>query len=179
MDLPLRQQIRDTLLRTTVPALHAFADAILAREGDRVACWGNLADYVLAHIERDDDRIALWGALVEVGDRRSLLVFLDLNRDRPKVIRAALEDVSRLPVTIQRALVSMAEAEPHLKVALPHLGPAALELVADAEACGRDRTLYEAHMSALRAQRAAAPCRLSLDIDLSEASEALTHGDLP
>ena len=179
MDLPLRQQIRDALLCTTVPAPQAFAEAIFEREGDRIACWGNLADYVLAHLDRDDDRIALWRALVDVGDCRPLLVFLDLNRDRPAVLRAALEDVARLPLTVQRALVSMPEAESHLEVALPHLSAGALELVTDADARARDRALYESHMASLRAHRAAAPCSLSLDIDLSEASEALTSGDLP
>lgn len=179
MDLPLRQQIRDAFLRTTVPALHAFAQAIFEREGDRIACWGNLADHVLAHFDRDDDRIALWRALVEVGDRRPLLVFLDLQRDRPEVLRAALEDADLLPLTVQRALISMPEVEPHLELALPKLGTGALELVADAEARARDRALYESHMAALRAHRAAAPCPLSFDLDLNEAFEALTPGDLP
>lgn len=179
MDLPLRQQIHDALLRTTAPVLHRFASALFERDGDRIPCWGNLADHVLARLDRDEDRIALWRALVEVGDRRPLLVFLDLHRDSPAVLRAALEDIAGLPTTVQRALVSMEEVEPLLDVALPLLGPGALELVADAEARAKDRALYQSHMDALRAHRAAAPCRLSFDLDLSEASEALTSGDLP
>lgn len=180
MNLPLRTQIRDALLRTAVPALHAFADAIIARDGERMACWGNLADHVLEHIPRDDDRIALWRVLLDVADPKPLLVFFDLNRDRPAVLRAVVDDVERLPPALQRALITMPEVEPLLELALPHLGPSALELVAAGiDAQTRDRAVYEAHMSALRAQRAASPCPINFDIVLTEASEALTSGDLP
>jgi hypothetical protein len=179
MDLPLRQQIYDALLRTTAPALHRFASALFEREADRIPCWGNLADHALALLDRDEDRIALWRVLVEVGDRRPLLVFLDLHRDRPAVLRAALEDVAALPTTVERALVSMEEVEPLVELALPHLGPSALELVADEEARAKDRALYQSHMHALRAHRAAAPCPLSFDAAFTEASKALTPGDPP
>jgi hypothetical protein len=158
MELALRQRIRDALLGTTSPALQAFAQAMVLRDSDRMACWGNLADHVLDHVVRDDDRIALWRVLVDIADRRPLLVFLDLNRDRPGVLRAVLEDVAHLPATLQCALVSMPEAQALLAPVVARLHPAALEVLeAGEEAKGRERVLYEAHMKSLRAQRAAAP----------------------
>jgi hypothetical protein len=179
MELALRAQIRDALLRTTLPALRVFADALFAREGDRMACWGNLADLVLDCMEHDADRIAFWRALVDVGDRRALLLFLDLNRDRPAALAAILDDADRLSPALQRALVSMPEAAALLERALPKLGPSALELLGGGEdALARERALYEAHMASLRAQRAAAPCPLSLIAAHDQVPEAVDPGDL-
>lgn len=155
MEFALRQRIREALLRRPSPALLAFGEAIAARNGDRMACWGNLADHILERFERDEDRLALWRALVEVRDLRPLLLFLDLNRDRPGVLRAILQEPEALPAVIQCALVSMPETQPLLEPQ-PALHPAALEIVSGGETVRqRERALYEAHMASLKAQRAA------------------------
>ncbi len=178
MEFPLRHRIRDALLRTNAPALVAFADAIIARDGDRMACWGNLADHVRSQITVDADRIELWRVLVDIGDRRALLLFLDLNRDRPSVLRAIFDAADGLAPVIQCALVTMPEAAPLLRLPLPHLGSAARELIASgAESIARDRATYEAHMSALRGQRAATFTNVTSNHP--EVPEATTTGDLP
>ena len=147
-------QIGARLHALDTPALRGFAEEIAAIKGGRLACWGTLAAFVKDRVENDEDRIALWRTLVDVGDRRPLLVFLDLCRARPKVLAAVAEDVGRLSPTMQCAFVSMPEAEGLWERALPRLGPAARDVLERGpEAVLRERAVYAAHMGALRAHQ--------------------------
>lgn len=154
MEHILREQIGAALRGLTSPVLRAFAEKIVAIEDDLCPCWGTLADFVDATIERDEDRIALWHVLIAVGDRRALLLFLDLNRHRPAVLTAVADDAGKLAPELQCAFVTMPEATLVLERALPNLGPAALETVGGGEeAVVRERAVYAAHMAALRAMK--------------------------
>ncbi len=154
MEHILREQIGAALRELASPVLHAFAEKIVAIEDELCPCWGTLADFVDATIERDEDRIALWHVLVAVGDRRPLLLFLDLNRDRPTVLAAIADDVGKLAPALQCAFVTMPESAAVLERALPNLGPAALELIGQGdEALVRERAVYAAQMGALRAMK--------------------------
>ncbi len=181
MEFALRARIRKLLLRAASPALRAFADAIVDNDGARYACWGNLAEHVLEKLDTVDERLALWNALIEANDRRPMLLFLDLVREQPDVLRAVLADLERVPPAIQCALVSMKETESLLEPALPHLCAAALEIIGGGEdSKTRERSVYAAHMASLRGQRAAAPSCLSHTAPpTTQVFQADTTGDLP
>ena len=55
MELALRQRVADTLRTQKRSALDAFADAINKRTGDRMPCWGDIADVVAATIPATSD----------------------------------------------------------------------------------------------------------------------------
>jgi hypothetical protein len=156
MELELRRRIHDALAPATAPALRRFASAIIARNGERMACWGDLADVATDTLARDEDSIDLWRALVAVGDLRPMLIFIDFHRGRPHILEALLADAGALPFLIQCALVSLPEAEPLVPTSPAGLCAAARELAAaPPERRERDRAVYQSHMSALRGQRAA------------------------
>lgn len=150
----LRQAISAELCDHASPALRAFGEAIAAVSDGRLPCWGTLGAFVRDHVAQDEDRIALWRALVAAGDRRPVLVFFDLCRARPTVLEAIVDDVGRLSPALQCAFVSMPETRPLWERALPHLGPAARDLlVRGPEVLDRERALYASHMGALRAHQ--------------------------
>ena len=114
MEEATRTLFHDALSKSDNPATRALADVVTAAPEGRVACWGDLVAYVRDHFQHDDDSIALWHVLTAVGDRRPQLLFLDLHRTRPIVLRSILADATRVPPIVQCALVSMPEAEPLL-----------------------------------------------------------------
>ncbi len=154
MDDPARTTFHDALAKSDNAATRALADVVVGQTNGQLTCWGDLVDYVRAHFENDADSLALWQVLTAVGDRRPELLFLDIHRTRPTVLRALLADAQHVAPLVQCALVSMPEAEPLLASAKEGLGPAARELVAAAPTVrAQERVVYETHMTALRSQR--------------------------
>lgn len=155
MDDPARTTFHDALAKSDNAATRALADVVVGQTNGQLTCWGDLADYVRAHFQSDADSLALWQVLTAVGDRRPELLFLDIHRARPTVLRALLSNAQQLAPLVQCALVSMPEAEPLLPTATETLGPAARELVAAAPTIrAQERVTYETHMTTLRSQRA-------------------------
>ena len=172
MDDTTRIVFHDALAKSANAATRALADAVIATPGGRVTCWGDLVDYVRAHFLSDEDSLALWQVLADVGDRRPQLLFLDVNRARPAVLRALFADVTRVPPIVQCALVSMPEAAPLLATLPEALSPAAREIAASAPAARvRESAIYESHMGALRVQRGALP--FSQDAVVRHINEAM------
>jgi hypothetical protein len=157
MDAELRRRIYTALASQRAPSLQRLASAVKGADGTAIACWGDLADAAHASLQSDAERLALWHALLDAGDIRALMLFIDLQRDRPDVLREMLADAARVPFTVQCALVTAPEVARLGAPAPAGLCAAARELIgAPEERRSRDRAVYEAHMSALRAQRATA-----------------------
>jgi hypothetical protein len=170
MDEATRTTFHDALANSTNAAARALADFVIATPNGRPTCWGDLVDYARAHFQTDDDSLALWKVLTDVGDRRPQLLFLDIHRARPSVLRSILADTARVPPIVQCALVAMPEAEPLLATALDGLAPAAREIAAaPRDVRARERVIYDAHVGSLNAQRAGAP--FSQDAVLHHLSE--------
>ena len=138
-----------------------FADFIRTGDPDGpVPCWGAIAERFQQEFTSSDDRTAIWNLLVEEGDRRALLLFMSVSRDRPEVMAQVLDDAHRLPVALQRALVSFDELTQSVADHLEHLDPAARQLFeAGAGARDRERELFEARLGQLLAFRYYVPDR--------------------
>jgi len=157
MEDATRTLFHDALAKSANATTRALADVVVAETQGRLACWGDLVEYVRAHFQSDDDSLALWRVLTDVGDRRPQLLFLDVHRARPGVLRGVLGDVARIPVAVQCALVSMPEAEPLLAALPSELSPAAREIAtATPTVRVRERAIYDAHVGSLRSRRAGA-----------------------
>jgi hypothetical protein len=153
-DRVLRQSFVEVLRQIDSAPVQAFARCILEPQGDRRACWGNLAEDVARLFPHASDALLLWRALMQVGDARALLVFLDLFREQEEVLRDVVAGLSSLPATLQCAVVSMPEVE-HLLAPELDLHPAARELLEATPLVRRkEQALHTARMRALRALRA-------------------------
>ena len=130
--------------------------AAFIRRGDPdtpVPCWGGIARRFEEAFQTDAERIALLDVLVEVGDRRPILLFLDANRGRPAVLRAIVERAPRMDVGVQRAVVACEEAAPIVTEVLDQLAPSARQLrQAGIEARRREREGVRARVGKLRAR---------------------------
>jgi hypothetical protein len=158
MDDQVRTMFHDALARSDNEATRALAEVVTGQVNGQLACWGDLVDYVRAHFEKDEDSLALWRVLNAVGDRRPQLLFLDVHRARPTILRALLADATHIAPIVQCALVSMPEAEPLIATPPAGLAPAAREIATSAPAIRlEERAVYETQMSSLRTQRASVP----------------------
>ena len=128
-----------------------FADYVRTGDaGGPIPCWGALAERFQQDFKKVADRKAVWDALVEEGDRRALLLYLHLNRDRPEVMAQVLDQANRLSPALQRALVSFEEVADQLPAHLDKLGPAARQVFeAGAEVLAREREQVAARIAQL------------------------------
>lgn len=138
-----------------LPQAKSFASFIRSGdEGGPVPCWGALEERFIADFKEDTDRLKLWNVLVENGDRRSLLIFIEQARSQPDVLAKVVSDAHRLAPELQRAVVSLDEADKLLTKEAKRLHPAARQLwEAGAVARCREREQMEARISQLRAFR--------------------------
>ena len=138
-----------------LPQAKSFASFIRSGdEGGPVPCWGALEERFIAEFKEDADRLKLWNVLVENGDRRSLLIFIEQARNQPDVLAKVVSDAHRLAPELQRAVVSLEEADKLLTKEAKRLHPAARQLwQAGAVARCREREQMEARISQLRAFR--------------------------
>ena len=138
-----------------LPQAKGYADFI--RGGDPsgpVPCWGAIAERFQADFDKTADRKALWDVLLAEGDRRPLLLYLHVNRDRPEIMTQVLADADRLPRALQRSLVAYPEVADQLTAHLDKLDPAARQLFeAGPEVLGREREQVEARVAQLTAFR--------------------------
>lgn len=132
-------------------AAKGFADYVRAGDaGGPIPCWGALAERFQQDFKKVADRKAAWDALVEEGDRRALLLFLHLNRDRPEVMASVLEQADRLSPALQRALVSFEEIADQIPAHLDKLSPAARQVFeAGADVLAREREQVAARIAQL------------------------------
>ncbi|PIE65593.1 MAG: hypothetical protein CSA24_02420 [Deltaproteobacteria bacterium] len=138
-----------------LPQAKNYADFIRAGDANGpVPCWGAIAERFQADFDKTADRKALWDVLLAEGDRRPLLLYLHVNRDRPEIMAQVLKDVGRLPRALQRVLVSFSEVADQLPAHLDKLDPAARQLFeAGPEVLDREREQVEARIAQLTAFR--------------------------
>ena len=108
MTYDLRSSIANRIEEINTPKAKAFARFIRG-EGDvkRLPCWADIVERFEEQMTDDDDREAIWKAFVAEGNSRPLLLFLYSCADRPELRQRIRDDVSDLPVNIQRAFASM------------------------------------------------------------------------
>jgi hypothetical protein len=170
----LRESFAKRLRLCDTAGTRAFADAI-ART-DSLPCWGNMTDELDELCPGDADRILVFEACREIRHLSTLLLFIELNRDRPAVLAAMAKDAHRLPFLVQCALAATPEGRTYL-VDARYLHPGAAELLtATDDIRTREHSVYAAHAHALRSHRARAP---SSSVKPTEVPEATTPGDLP
>jgi hypothetical protein len=181
MELALRQRVAEALRTQKRPALDAFANAINSRTGDRMPCWGDIADVVAATITTDDDAIALWSGLLQVGEPRALAIVFDALASRPRFLEAVIANVGALPTALQCGLATLGAVRAALGPHAADLGPAARERLAlSGDALVEERAIFDAFVGSLRAQRAGTfTAAAASPAPHPEASEALPSGDHP
>lgn len=128
-----------------------FADYVRAGDaGGPIPCWGALAERFQQDFKSVADRKAAWDAMIEEGDRRALLLFLHLNRDRPEVMAKVLDEVDRLSPALQRALVSFEQIADQIPAHLDKLSPAARQVFdAGADVLAREHEQVAARIAQL------------------------------
>ena len=114
-------------------------------------CWGALSERFDAEFPSSSMRLEVWRELVELGDRRPQLLFVDLNRERPEVLERVVADAERLPEEVQRVLITSEPARPFVLRSLSKFRPAARQLLDHgAEALERERRLQRRALQKLR-----------------------------
>jgi len=157
-----RETLATRIAALDLPQARSYADFIRTGDPDGpVPCWGAIKERFQQEFKPAADRKALWNVLLDEGDRRPLLLFLDANRDRPEVMAKVLEDAGRLPPALQRALVSFAEVADRLPAHLDKLDPAARQVFeAGPEAIAAEREQVEARIAQLTTFRYFVPDRV-------------------
>lgn len=155
MDLTPRATLSSRFEALALPKAKTYADFIRTGErGGPIPCWGALAERFQRDFTQAADRKDVWSALLDVGDRRALLLFLHMSRDRAEVMDAVLADAHRLPPSLQCALVAFDEIAERLPAHLDRLAPAARQIFeAGPETRMREREVVEARVAALKAFR--------------------------
>ena len=155
-DLTTRIRVPRESLSTRIGALElgkakAYADFI--REGDPngpMPCWGAIAKRFVEAFTTDEERLAVLDQLIEEGDRRPLLLFIEACRERPALLAAMCERVGELPLTVQRALVATPEAASYVEKAVDQLEPGALRLWQGGDESMRaERQLFDSRIGEL------------------------------
>jgi hypothetical protein len=147
-----RTQFIAQLSRLELPNMQAFLR--FAREPDArgaIPCWGAIGERFEAQFPTSAARLQVWRELVELGDRRPQLLFIDLNRARPDVLEQVVADASRLAEPVQRVLVTSHEARPFVLRSLTQFKPAARQLLDHPpQAIERERLLQQRALQKLR-----------------------------
>lgn len=158
--------------------VRAFARAIEepAPESGRLVCWGELARRFEAAFTTDEQRIESLAAFVIERDLRALLLFAHAARENPTVLDAMLERASELPISIQRALVTMVDPSMLSPNVRDGLAASARQLLDEGDAAiGREREVVEARIAELLSFGIVAPD----SVDPRELGQVGTHDDGP
>lgn len=129
-----------------------FARSLDEPEGGTgpLVCWGELARRFESAFTSDDQRVEALSVLASERDLRALLLFANAARGRPAVMNALLARAGELPITIQRALVTM--VDPSLLTASVRdlLAASAQQLLDDGDsAIAREREIVDARVAEL------------------------------
>ncbi len=132
--------------------VRAFARAIEepAPESGRLVCWGELARRFDVAFTTDEERIESLSVFLNERDLRALLLFAHAARERPTVLETMLARASELPITIQRALVTMVDSATLSPTVLDGLSASARQLIDEGDAAiDREREIVEARIAEL------------------------------
>jgi len=140
-----REWFTNRFRKITISKAKKFVDFMKDGEDGRLPCWGSAIEYIDEEFKTDRQRIAIWPAFVESDDWRAQLLFINICRTRPAVIEEILKDVDKLPIHIQRAIVSMDELKEQIEPQLSNFHPAASQLAeAEPEVLERERQVVGA-----------------------------------
>ncbi len=132
----------------------SFAAFIQLGDGGPIPCWGAIAEQFDAEFTEDDERMVVLSALIEEGDRRALLLFLHLARPRPAILARMARRARKLPLSVQRALISLPEAEDAVQRSLKRFAPSVQAFYrGDAQAVVREHERFEDRIRELLAFR--------------------------
>lgn len=130
----------------------AFARAIDESEPEtgRLVCWGELARRFESAFTSDEQRIEALSVLVGERDLRALLLFANVARSRPAVLDVLLARAGELPITIQRALVTMVDPSVFTEDIRDSLATSAQQLLDDGDsAIAREREIVDSRIAEL------------------------------
>ena len=150
-----RQSLADRIESIGTPQAKAYAEFMRkGDEGNPIPCWGVLAERLETVFITGEDRKTLLNAMIDEGDFRPLLLFMYIFRARPDAISALLEQASKLPPIVQRALVSLETAAEKVPRYLEILEPVARQMFqAGGEVLERERHQFEMRVAKLMASR--------------------------
>lgn len=120
-----RRALLDGLARAQAAGAKDFVDYARGKIGDDLPCWGNLAERFERTFQTDAERIEFWKTLRDTPDPRAVMLFLDANRTRDRVLAQVMLDAGALPEDVQVALVTLCEVQPLVASHLTLFGPAA------------------------------------------------------
>ena len=155
----------EALEESESPEVREFARYLgeKSQDGSR-PCWGGAAAHALKTFESGRTRIALWKELLRTQEENALLLFIKLYVDNLEVMEAVLSDAGKLPITVQRALVSIDEIGNKLDQHLPKFSQKARDFrSASAEDKRRERASFDTRTSGLLFVKMLSPKALKED----------------
>jgi hypothetical protein len=130
-----------------------FAEFV--RQGDEpglTPCWGAIAKRFERDFTSVAERAAVWRALVDLGDKNALLLFVKHNLSQADVLQTVGQEAQSLPVVVQRVLVSLDEVRPHLEGKVQELSVEAQQIwAADDDTRRGERERFESRTAKLMA----------------------------
>ena len=146
-----RIEAAEGLGKSKTSRVQSFAEFV--RKGDKpglTPCWGAIAKRFERDFKSAAERTAVWRALVELGEKSPLLLFIKHNLSQPDVLAKIAADAPSLPVQVQRVLVSLDETRAPLKGKVQELSVEAQQLWADDDDTRRrERERFESRMAKL------------------------------
>lgn len=146
----------------------------------RLPCWGELARRFDSSFTTDEARVEALAVLLDERDLRGLLLFAHASRRRVKVLDALFARASELPVTIQRALLTMVDTSALPPAMLDALSPSAQQLLREGEtALAREREIVEARVAELLSFGIVAPDSVDPRSNIAEPGGAAPETTAP
>ena len=148
-----RESLSQRISALEVGEAKTYATFITSGDPDSpLPCWGAIAQRFEQSFSKDEERIAILDQLIAEGDRRPLYLFLETSRQRPRLMVELCQRAKELPVSVQRNLVAMPEAEPYVPIVIDQLDRSALTVwMGSPELKRRERELLAGRVGTLMA----------------------------